>query len=104
VVASARAVEVRPELCDYAARLVRATREDRALVLGASPRAGVALLRAAKALALLTGRDYATPDDLKAVAPPVLRHRVTLDPAEELAGTTPDGVLERVLDGVEVPR
>ena len=62
------------------------------------------VLAAAKALAALDGRDFVTPDDLKTVAVPALRHRVQLDPAEELAGTTTDDVLRRLLDTVEVPR
>ena len=99
-----RAVQVREDLPAYVVRLLAATRADGALTLGASPRAGVMLLNAAKALAALSGREYVLPDDLKSVAPPALRHRVALDPAEELAGTTTDDVLRRILDSVEVPR
>ena len=100
----ANAVAVRDDLFDYVVRLLKATREASALILGASPRAGVMLIRAAKAFAALDGRDYATPDDLKGVFLPALRHRVALDPAEEIDGVTPDEVLKRVLDSVEVPR
>ncbi len=99
-----RSVAVREDLPGYVVRLLAATRQDGALVLGASPRAGVGLLASAKAAAALAGRDYVTPDDLKAVALAVLRHRVVLDPAEELAGTGVDEVLRRILDSVEVPR
>jgi MoxR-like ATPase len=97
-------VEVREDLPDYVVRLLRATREDRSLVLGGSPRAGVMLLAAAKARALLLGRSFVLPDDLKAVFVPALRHRVILDPAEEIEGGTSDDALLRVLDRVEVPR
>ena len=97
-------VAVRDDLCDYVVRLLRATREDPSLAFGASPRAGVMLLRAAKAVALLAGRDYVTPDDLKRIVPAALRHRVGLDPAEEIEGVRPDDVLRRILDSVEVPR
>ncbi len=97
-------VQVRADLPAYVVRLLRATRSSPALVLGASPRAGVMLLRAAKASAALEGRDYITPDDLKAVFLPVMRHRVLLDPAEEIEGGSTDEILRRALDSVEVPR
>ena len=97
-------VEVREDLCSYVVKLLRETRGEPSLSFGASPRAGVMLLRGAKATAALRGRDYVTPDDLKEVAPPVLRHRIGLDPAEEIEGVLPDDVLGRILDRVEVPR
>ena len=102
--ARTRAVLVREDLAGYVVKLLRATREDASLVLGASPRAGVMLLAAAKARALLAGRDYVLPDDLKAACVPALRHRVVLDPAEEIEGGTSDDALRRILDRVEVPR
>jgi MoxR-like ATPase len=98
------AVTVREDLPAYVVNLLRATRAAPALVLGASPRAGVMLIRAAKAMAALEGRDYITPDDLKEVYLPAGRHRVLLDPAEEIEGVTTDEVLIRILDSVEVPR
>jgi len=97
-------VEVREDLPAYLVELLGATREARSLVLGASPRAGVMCLRAAKARAVLEGLDYVTPDHLKEVFVAALRHRVVLDPAEELEGTTTDAVLTGILDSVEVPR
>jgi len=100
----ALAILVREDLPEYVVRLLRATREDRALVLGASPRAGVMLLRAAKARAALEGLDYVTPDHIKEIFVPALRHRVMLDPTEEIEGVRVDSVLEQVLDSVEVPR
>jgi len=107
LLAAARAtdlVAVRGDLPAYVVRLFSETRRTPSLVLGASPRAGVMLLRAAKACACLSGRDYVTPDDLKAVFLPALRHRVALDPAEEIEGVRADDVLQRILDSVEVPR
>ena len=102
--AAARAVNVREDLPPYIVRLLRATRQDRAIVMGASPRAGVMLVAVAKAKAVLEGRDYVTPDDVKAVFLPALRHRVLLDPAEEIEGTSSDDILRRILDTQEVPR
>jgi MoxR-like ATPase len=97
-------VAVREDLPAYVVRLLRATRSDASFVLGGSPRAGVMLVAAAKARAALDGREFVTPDDLKAVFVPALRHRVVLDPAEELEGGTSDDALKRILDAVEVPR
>jgi MoxR-like ATPase len=97
-------VEVRADLPAYVVALLGATRGARSLVLGASPRAGVMCLRAAKARAALEGLEYVTPDHIKEVFLPALRHRVVLDPAEELEGLRADQVLEQILDSVEVPR
>ena len=97
-------VEVREDLPAYLVSLFEETRQAPSLVLGASPRAGVMLLRGAKAHAALDGRNYVTPDDIKHVFLPALRHRVALDPAEEIEGVTTDDVLSRILDRVEVPR
>ena len=97
-------VEVRSDLPAYVVRLLRATRGESSLVLGASPRAGVMLVLAAKARALLQGRAYVIPDDVKAAFLPALRHRVVLDPAEEIEGGSADDVLRRILDAEEVPR
>jgi MoxR-like ATPase len=72
--------------------------------LGASPRGATALVLAARAWAWLSGRDYVTPDDVKALALPVLRHRLALRPEAELEGVTADGVVTGVLDSVPVPR
>jgi len=97
-------VRVAPEVREYIANITRATREETALSLGASPRATVALMRAARAGAVLAGRDYVTPDDVKDRAPSVLRHRVTLAPELEVEGRTPDDALAAVLTQVEAPR
>jgi MoxR-like ATPase len=96
-------VRVAEEVRAYAADITRATRGERMLSLGASPRATVALFRAARAAAVLDGRDFVTPDDVKDVAPAVLRHRITLAPELEVEGRTPDDVLVALLARVRVP-
>ena len=96
-------VRVEPQITAYITAIVRATRDAASLTLGASPRAGVALLKAARAAALLEGRDYVIPDDVKSLAPAVLRHRVNVAPELELEGVTPDAALKAVLDRIEVP-
>ena len=88
----------------YVTRIIRATRTRPQITLGASPRAGVMLLLAAKAKALLSGRDFVSPDDVKAMAPAVLRHRILLLPEAEVEGLTPDDCLKEILLGAEVPR
>ena len=89
---------------EYIAKLVRATRENRSLVLGASPRASIWLLLGSKAQAALSGRSFVIPDDIKRLAAPVLRHRLILRPEAEIEGVTPDRVVEATLAEVEVPR
>ena len=102
--AAVRAVTIRPEVVGYVVDLARATRSSPSLQLGVSPRGATALMSAARAWAWLSGRDYVTPDDVKALARPALRHRVELRPEAELEGVTPDAVLEGVLGTVPVPR
>ncbi|HEX5829518.1 MAG TPA: MoxR family ATPase [Gemmatimonadaceae bacterium] len=98
------AVRVAPEVQAYIAAIVRATREDPGFTLGGSPRATVALFRVARAAALLEGRDYVTPDDVKGYAPAVLRHRVLVAPELEVEGRGADDVLAGVLARVEAPK
>jgi len=97
------AVRVEPKITAYITAVVRGTRDAASLTLGASPRAGVSLLKAARAAALLESRDYVIPDDVKQLAPGVLRHRITVAPELELEGVTPDTALKAILDKVEVP-
>jgi MoxR-like ATPase len=97
------AVRVATELRGYIAAITRATRDERMLALGASPRATVALFRAARATAVLDGRDFATPDDVKEIAPAVLRHRIVLAPELEVEGRTTDDVLQALLGRVRAP-
>jgi MoxR-like ATPase len=99
---AARTVRVAPEVEGYAVALVRATRAHPDVRLGASPRASVALYRAAQAGALLAGRDFVLPDDERAVAPAVLEHRLLLDIDRELRGATTTAVIADVLDSVEL--
>jgi MoxR-like ATPase len=96
-------VRVESQITAYITAVVRATRDAASLTLGASPRAGVLLLKAARAAALLDGRDYVVPDDVKTLAPAVLRHRVNVAPELELEGVTPDAALKAILDKTEVP-
>lgn len=97
-------VIVRDDLTAYVAALVRSTRADLNYSLGASPRAGVMLLRAAKANAAVDGRDFVLPDDVQEMFRPALRHRVLIDPAAEVEGRTADEVLGQSLRAVPVPR
>ncbi|WP_277210001.1 AAA family ATPase [Isoptericola croceus] len=102
--AEVRQVEVSPEVLGYAVDVCRATRQSPSLQLGVSPRGATALLATARAWAWLSGRMYVTPDDVKALAHPTLRHRVQLRPEAELEGVTAESVLGTVLAAVPVPR
>jgi MoxR-like ATPase len=99
-----RLVRVEPELFDYIVAIVRTTRDSAAVSLGASPRAAVSMMQAAKALAAIEGRDFLIPDDVKTVAPPILRHRILLKPEADLEGIAPDQVIAEVLTGIAVPK
>jgi MoxR-like ATPase len=95
---------VRDEIIAYVSELVRATRTDAQYSLGASPRAGLQLLRASKALAAIEGRDFVLPEDVQSLWIPALRHRIILDPAAEVEGLEADTALSRTLASVTVPR
>jgi MoxR-like ATPase len=97
-------VRVEPALRSYIISLARRTRDWPAISLGASPRAAVALFVLARALAGMDGRDYLLPDDVKAAALPVLRHRILLKPEADLEGLTTDQVVSQVIAAVEVPK
>jgi MoxR-like ATPase len=97
-------VTVAPDVREYIASIVRATREETALTLGGSPRATVALFRVSRAAAVIAGRDFVTPDDVKDYAFPVLRHRVIVSPEVEVEGRTSDDVLQAVLMRVVAPK
>ena len=101
--AATDAIRVEPQITAYITAIVRATREAASITLGASPRAAVALLKASRAVALLDGRDFVVPDDVKGLAPAVLRHRVNVAPELELEGVTADAALKAILDRTEVP-
>ena len=99
-----RRVLVADEVLAYIVDIVTATRTSPSLQLGVSPRGATALLATARSWAWLTGRGYVTPDDVKAMARPTLRHRIGLRPEAELEGATADGVLDGILAAVAVPR
>ena len=102
--AIAQRVRVDDSIVEYVVELARKTREDRAIELGASPRASIAMMKAAQVVAASEGRDFVTPDDVKPVAKPVLRHRVMLHPDAELQGITADERIDDLLRSVPVPR
>ena len=97
-------VFIEESLLRYITEIVQQTRTSRAVFLGASPRASVAILNTSKAYAILSGRNFVAPDDIKTVAPAVLRHRLLLTAEAEMEGYTPDKVAERLIDKVEVPK
>jgi len=99
-----QSIQLTDQLVEYLLALVQRSRQHPDLALGASPRAGVAWLQASKAIAWLAHRDYVTPDDIKAVASPVLRHRLILRPEAQLDGLQVDAVIGSMLGQVPVPR
>ncbi len=98
------AVTIAESVVDYVVRLIRATRQSGDLVVGASPRAAVLLAGAAKARAALDGREYAIPDDVKALATAVLRHRLMLSPAAEIEGKQVEAIVAALVESTEAPR
>ncbi|MGF1537560.1 MAG: AAA family ATPase, partial [Elainellaceae cyanobacterium] len=98
------AIAIKEVLVDYLLALIQKTRHHSDLILGASPRAAVAWLRAAQAHAWLAQRDYVTPDDLRGVALPLLRHRLILNPEAQLDGVQIDALITALLDQAPVPR
>ena len=97
-------IQVDQQVLGYAVRLVRATRESSQLRRAAGPRASIGLILAARAHALLEGREFVLPDDIKAMAIPVMRHRVAVSPDMEIDGETADSVLAQIIESVEAPR
>ncbi|MCS7076562.1 MAG: MoxR family ATPase [Bacteroidia bacterium] len=97
-------IKVEEGILRYINNIVRATRDDESLFMGSSPRGGIALLLTSKTYAALQGRDYVTPDDVKQMALPVLRHRVVLRPEAEIDGLKPDDALQERIQKIEVPR
>jgi MoxR-like ATPase len=102
--AEVRQTRMEPGVQHYIVEVVRRTRVHPSILYGASPRASVALLLCSKALAALRGREFATPDDVRDISRPVLRHRLSLRAEAELDGATPDAVITDILQSVEVPR
>lgn len=97
-------IYVRPELLKYIAAVINNTRNNGDLFMGASPRASLAIIKAAKALAAIRGREFVTPDDIKTVALPVLNHRLILSHEREMEGFTVEDIIKGILENVEVPR
>ena len=99
-----QSVKVHDELLDYITDIVARSRAHRSVYLGASPRGSIALLNASRARAALEGRDFVTPDDVKALAPAVLRHRLILHPDAEFEGVTADDCISQILAEARVPK
>jgi MoxR-like ATPase len=102
--ALAEQVHITDSLCDYVAAIVAATRNNPGIYLGASPRASLALLRASKTFAMIGGRSFVTPEDIQAMAYPVLNHRILLTSDRELEGVEPEHVIREILETLDVPR
>lgn len=99
-----RLIHVEEKLISFITSIVANTRNHKSIYLGASPRASIGILNAAKALAAMRGRDFITPEDIIYAAPAVLRHRIVLSPEKEMEGASPDDVIQQIIQSVEVPR
>ena len=99
-----RNLHVEPKLLAYAARITHETRNNKSLYLGASPRASLAMISGAKAMAAMNGRDFVTPDDIIKVAAPVLAHRIMLTPDKEMEGLTARDIVAQIIQVIEIPR
>jgi MoxR-like ATPase len=99
-----KALHVEPKLIEYAAKIVHETRNNKSIYLGASPRASLALINSAKAIAAMQGRDFVTPEDIIKVASPVLSHRIMLTPDKEMEGLSTNDVVAQIIQKIEVPR
>jgi MoxR-like ATPase len=97
-------IHIKDDIIDYIAKLIDKTRNNGDLMLGASPRASLAILRSAKAIAAMSGRDFVTPDDIKFVAAPVLNHRIILTAEREMEGVEAEDIIKEIASGIEVPR
>lgn len=99
-----RSVHVEEKLVQFITSIVGSTRNHKSIYLGASPRASIGILNAAKAIAAMRGRDFITPEDVLYVTPAVLRHRIVLSPEKEMEGASPDDVIQSLIQSIEVPR
>jgi len=102
--ATIKSLFVEPKLLAYVAQITHETRNNRSLYLGASPRASLAIVNGAKAIAAMAGRDFVTPEDIIKIATPVLVHRIMLSPEKEMEGLTPADVIAQIIKKIEVPR
>ncbi|MDB4922370.1 MoxR family ATPase [Mucilaginibacter sp.] len=99
-----KGLHVEEKLLVYVAKIIHESRNNKSLYLGGSPRASLAIVNAAKALAAIRGRDFVTPEDITYVAIPVLRHRIMLTPDKEMEGVTPDDIVAQIIQKIEIPR
>ena len=99
-----KSVVIEDKLLQFIAKIIVTTRTDKAIYLGASPRASLAVMNAAKAFAVMSGRDFVIPDDIVQASTPVLRHRIILTPEREMEGIKEDEVIQKIINGIEVPR
>ncbi|SMC72609.1 AAA family ATPase [Pedobacter africanus] len=99
-----KGLHVEPKLIEYVAKIVHETRNNKSLYLGASPRASLAIVNSAKAIAAMQGRDFVTPEDIVKVAAPVLAHRIMLTPDKEMEGLTGSDVVAQIIQKIEIPR
>ncbi|HSZ72370.1 MAG TPA: MoxR family ATPase, partial [Cytophagaceae bacterium] len=97
-------VFIKDELIQYIARITDLTRNHGDLILGASPRASLAILRTSKAIAAMNGREFVIPEDIQTVAYPVLNHRIILTPEKEMDGTNAEDIIKEIIQKIEVPR
>jgi MoxR-like ATPase len=99
-----KTILIEEKLLQFIARFTHQTRNHKSIYLGASPRASLAIMNAAKAMAAISGRDFVTPEDILEVIPPVLRHRIILSPDKEMEGITEDTVLKQIIQTMDIPR
>jgi MoxR-like ATPase len=99
-----RTIHIEPNLINYISEIIQHTRNNKALYLGASPRAAIAILTASKAYAALNGRDFVTPEDIQFVSYPIMRHRIILTAEKEMEGLHSDDIIKQIIQGIEVPR
>jgi MoxR-like ATPase len=97
-------INVETKLLEFIAKIVNETRNNPSLYLGASPRASLNILKAAKSMGAIKGRDFITPEDIIEVAPHVMRHRIILSPEKEMEGITADELIEKIIKSIEIPR
>lgn len=101
---AARSIHIEENLRKYIAMIVNKTRNNNSLYLGASPRASIYIMNTAKVTAIMQGRDFVTPDDIRYVVQPVLIHRIQLTPEKEIEGVSPAGIIRQIVDSIEIPR
>lgn len=99
-----KTILIEEKLLQFIAKLIHQTRNNKSIYLGASPRASLAIMNASKAIAAMQGRDFVTPEDIKEIVMPVLRHRIILAPDKEMEGVTEDEVIKQIVNGMDVPR